>query len=164
MAIQVGDKAPDFTLVSKTAEGPQLVKLSDLVGKSNIVLLFVPMAFTGVCTQELCDISGGIGEYESLDAKVLGISGDNPFAQEAWAQKSGITLPLLSDYEHTVAKAYGVAYEQFLPEANLIMGGVAKRSAFVIDKAGVVRFVDVKEHPKDLPDFAGVKAALQALS
>ena len=164
MAIQVGDKAPDFTLVTKTAEGPQLVKLSDLVGKSNIVLLFVPMAFTGVCTTELCDVSGGIGEYESLDAKVFGISGDNPFAQEAWAQKSGITLPLLSDYEHAVAKAYGVAYDQFLPEANLIMGGVAKRSAFVIDKEGVVRFVDVKEHPKDLPDFAAVKATLQGLS
>ena len=163
MAIQVGDKAPDFTLVSKTAEGPQLVKLSDLIGKSNIVLLFFPMAFTGVCTQEMCDISGGIGEYEALDAKVLGISGDNPFAQEAWAQKSGITLPLLSDYEHAAAKAYGVAYEQFLPEANLIMGGVAKRSAFVIDKDGVVRFVDIRDHPKDLPDFDGVKAALQAL-
>ncbi|WP_035609064.1 redoxin domain-containing protein [Haloferula sp. BvORR071] len=163
MAIQVGDKAPDFTLVSKTAEGPQLVKLADLIGKSNIVLLFFPMAFTGVCTQELCDISGGIGEYESLDAKVLGISGDGPFAQEAWAKQSGITLPLLSDYEHSVAKAYGVAYEQFLPEANLIMGGVAKRSAFVIDKEGVVRFVDIKDHPKDLPDFDGVKAALQAL-
>src|SRR5688572_4596778 len=127
MALQIGDKAPDFTLVSKTAEGPQLVKLADLVGQSNLVLLFVPMAFTGVCTTELCDISGGIAEYESLDAKVYAISGDNPFAQEAWAQKSGITLPLLSDYEHNVAKAYGVAYEQFLPEANLIMGGVAKR-------------------------------------
>lgn len=164
MAIQVGDKAPDFTLVTKTAEGPQLVKLSDEIGKSHIVLLFVPMAFTGVCTTELCDISGGISEYEALDAKVFGISGDSPFAQEAWAQKSGITLPLLSDYEHNVAKAYGVAYEQFLPEANLIMGGVAKRSAFVIDKEGIVRFADVKDHPKDLPDFEGVKATLQSLS
>lgn len=164
MALQVGDKAPDFTLVSKTAEGPQLVKLSELIGKSNIVLLFVPMAFTGVCTTELCDISNGIGDYEALDAKVLGISGDNPFAQEAWAQKSGITLPLLSDYEHAVAKAYGVAYEQFLPEANLIMGGVAKRSAFVIDKAGVIQYAEVQDHPKDLPNFEAVKAALQSLS
>jgi peroxiredoxin len=163
MAIQVGDTAPDFTLVSKTAEGPQLVKLSELVGKSNIVLLFVPMAFTGVCTTELCDISSGIADYEALDAKVFGISGDNPFAQEAWAEKSGITLPLLSDYEHHVAKAYGVAYEQFLPEANLIMGGVPKRSAFVIDKGGIVRYAEVQEHPKDLPDFEAVKAALQAL-
>ncbi|WP_367870304.1 redoxin domain-containing protein [Luteolibacter sp. Populi] len=164
MALQLGDKAPDFTLVTKTAEGPQLVKLADLIGKSNIVLLFFPMAFTSVCTQEMCDISNGIGDYESLDAKVFGISGDNPFAQEAWARTSGITLPLLSDYEHAVAKAYGVAYEQFLPEANLIMGGVSKRSAFVIDKAGIVRYLDVKDHPKDLPDFEAVKTTLQGLA
>lgn len=163
MSIQVGDKAPDFTLVTKTANGPQLVKLSDEIGKSNIVLLFFPMAFTSVCTDELCDVSSGTKDYEALDAKVFGISGDSPFAQEAWAQKEGISLPLLSDYEHNVAKAYGVAYEQFLPEANLIMGGVAKRSAFVIDKQGVVRFADVQDHPKDLPDFAALKATLSEL-
>lgn len=163
MSIKAGDKAPDFTLVTKTSEGPKLVKLSEEIGKSNIVLLFVPMAFTGVCTTELCDISSGIKDYDSLDAKVFAISGDNPFAQEIWAQKEGITVPLLSDYEHDVAKAYGVAYEQFLPDANLIMGGVAKRSAFVIDKEGVVRFADVKEHPKDLPDFEALKATLGGL-
>lgn len=163
MSIKVGDQAPDFTLVTKTAEGPQLFKLGEHIGKSNIVLLFVPMAFTGVCTTEFCDISAGIKDYEALDAKVIGISGDNPFAQAAWADKEGITIPLLSDYEHTVAKAYGVAYDQFLPEANLIMGGVAKRSAFVIDKNGVVQYAEVKEHPKDLPDFDAVKAALKAL-
>lgn len=163
MSIKVGDKAPDFTLVTKAADGPQLVKLSDLVGKSNIVLLFVPMAFTGVCTAELCDISNGISEFESLDAKVLGISGDNPFAQAAWAEKEKITITLLSDYEHEVSKAYGVAYEQFLPAKNLIMGGVSKRSAFVIDKEGVVRFADVKESPGDLPDFDALKAVLKSL-
>ena len=163
MTINVGDTAPDFTLVTKTAEGPKLVKLSEQIGTANIVLLFVPMAFTGVCTKEFCDISSGITDYEALDAKVFGISGDNPFAQAAWAEKEGITIPLLSDYEHAVAKAYGVAYEQFLPEANLIMGGVAKRSAFVLDKAGVVRYAEVQDHPKDLPDFEAVKAALRAL-
>jgi peroxiredoxin len=163
MSIQVGDKAPDFTLVSKTADGPQLVKLSDHVGKSNILLLFVPMAFTGVCTAELCDVSTGLADYQALDATVFGISGDNPFAQEVWAQKEGITIPLLSDYEHAVAKAYGVAYEQFLPEKNLIMGGVAKRSAFVIDKAGVVQYAEVQEHPKDLPDFEKIKETLRGL-
>jgi len=163
MSIKVGDQAPDFTLVTKTAEGPQLVKLSELVGKSNIVLLFVPMAFTGVCTAELCDISNGISEFAALDAKVLGISGDNPFAQAAWAEKEGITIPLLSDYEHEVSKAYGVAYDQFLPAKNLIMGGVSKRSAFVIDKAGVVQYAEVKESPGDLPDFDAVKAVLKGL-
>jgi peroxiredoxin len=163
MSIKVGDQAPDFTLVTKSADGPQLFKLAEHIGKSNIVLLFVPMAFTGVCTTEFCDISAGIKDYEALDAKVIGVSGDNPFAQAAWADKEGITIPLLSDYEHAVAKAYGVAYDQFLPEANLIMGGVAKRSAFVIDKNGTIQYAEVKEHPKDLPDFDAVKAALKAL-
>jgi len=164
MAINIGDKAPDFTLVSNGAEGPELVKLSELVGKSNLVLLFVPMAFTGVCTTEFCDISKGISIYNDLDAKVIGISGDNPFAQAAWAEKEGITIQLLSDYEHEVAKAYGVAYEQFLPEANLIMGGVPKRSAFVIDKEGIVRYAEVQDHPKDLPDFDKVQETLKGLA
>ncbi|MEX1115421.1 MAG: redoxin domain-containing protein [Akkermansiaceae bacterium] len=163
MSIKVGDQAPDFTLVSQTADGPQLVTLSDLIGKSNIVLLFVPMAFTGGCTAEFCEISKGISEYDALDATVLGISGDNPFAQEAWAQKEGITLQLLSDYEHAVTKAYGVAYDQFLPEKNLIMGGVSKRSAFVVDKAGVIQYAEVQEHPKDMPDFEAIKATLRGL-
>lgn len=163
MALQIGDQAPDFTLVSKGPEGPELVTLADLTGKSNVVLLFFPMAFTGVCTQEFCDLSAGLSEYESLDATVVGISGDNPFAQEAWAQKEGIRVKLLSDYEHQVAEAYGVAYEQFLPDANLIMGGVSKRSAFVIDKSGVVRLVDIQDHPKDLPDFDAVRKTLGEL-
>ena len=159
MSIKVGDQAPDFTLVTKSADGPQLVTLSALVGTSNIVLL----AFTGVCTREFCEISAGLADYQTLDATVFGISGDNPFAQAAWAEKEGITIPLLSDYEHAVAKAYGVAYDRFLPDANLIMGGVAKRSAFVIDKTGIVRYAEVQEHPKDLPNFDAVKACLRAL-
>lgn len=163
MSIKVGEKAPDFTLVTKAADGPQLFTLSEHIGQSNILLLFVPMAFTGVCTTEFCDVSQGIAEYEALDAKVIGISGDNPFAQAAWAEKEGITLPLLSDYEHETAKAYGIAYDSFLPDHNLIMGGVPKRSAFVIDKEGIVRYAEVQEHPKDLPDFAAIKQCLQAL-
>lgn len=163
MSIKVGDKAPNFTLVSQTAEGPQLVTLSDLIGKSNIILLFVPMAFTGGCTKEFCEISNGISDYDSLDAKVLGISGDNPFAQEAWAKKEGITITLLSDYEHQVTEAYGVAYEQFLPAKNLIMGGVAKRSAFVVDKSGVVQYAEVLEVPSDMPDFEAIKNTLRSL-
>jgi glutaredoxin-dependent peroxiredoxin len=163
MSIQIGSQAPNFTLVSQTASGPQLVTLSDLIGKSNLVLLFVPMAFTGGCTTEFCEVSKGISEYSALDATVLGISGDNPFAQEAWAQKEGITLQLLSDYEHAVAKAYGVAYEQFLPAKNLIMGGVPKRSAFVIDKAGTVRYAEVLENPGEMPNFEALKATLRSL-
>ena len=163
MSIQVGDKAPDFTLVTTTANGPELIKLSGLAGKSNVVLLFFPMAFTGVCTTEMCDLSSELSGYDALDAKVFGISGDNPFAQEAWAQKEGIRVTLLSDYEHSAAKAYGVAYDQFLPEKNLIMGGVAKRSAFVVDKAGIVQYAEVHDHPKDLPNFDAIKSKLAQL-
>jgi peroxiredoxin len=163
MAISVGTTAPDFTLTTKTPEGPALWNLREHVGSSNLVLLFVPMAFTGVCTKELCEISQGLAEYASLNATVVGISGDNPFAQAAWAEKEGITIPLLSDYEHAVAKAYGVAYDQFLPAKNLLMGGVPKRSAFVIDKAGVVQYAESNDDPGKLPDFAAIKAKLASL-
>ncbi|MBK1834866.1 redoxin domain-containing protein [Roseibacillus ishigakijimensis] len=164
MALSTGTPAPDFTLVTKGADGPELFKLSEHIGQKNIVLLFVPMAFTSVCTDEFCDLSNKLGDYEALDATVVGISGDSPFAQAEWAAKEGIKLPLLSDYEHEVAKAYDVAYEQFLPEANLIMGGVAKRSAFVIDKEGIIRYAEAQDHPKDLPDFAKVQETLKSLS
>jgi len=160
MALQTGDSAPAFTLSTKTAEGPQLVSLSDFLGKQNVVLLFFPMAYTGVCTTELCSVSQGLEAYSALHAAVLGISGDNPFAQEAWAQKEGITIPLLSDYEHTVTAAYGVAYESFLPEIGLPMGGVAKRSAFIVDRAGLIQYAEVLEDARELPNFDAITAKL----
>ncbi len=163
MALSVGTTAPDFTLVTLGASGPELFKLSENLGSRNLLLLFVPMAFTGVCTDEFCEISKGINEYENLNATVIGISGDNPFAQKAWSEKEGITLKLLSDYEHEVAKAYGVAYDSFLPEKNLIMGGVAKRSAFIIDKDGVIQYAESNDSPGQLPDFAAIKAKLAEL-
>ena len=98
MPLAVETKAPDFTLPTKTADGPKQVKLSDNFGKKNTLLLFFPMAFTGTCTTEMCDVSSGLSAYSNLNAAVYGISGDNPFAQEAWAQKEKITVPLLSDY------------------------------------------------------------------
>src|SRR5207247_6470907 len=126
MPLSVGTKAPDFTLSTKTADGPKQVKRSDNFGEKNTLLLFFPMAFTGVCTTEMCEVSSGLNAYSDLNAAVYGISGDNPFAQEAWAQKEKISVPLLSDYEHDVASAYGVAYDSFLPQINLGMAGVAK--------------------------------------
>lgn len=161
--ITIGTKAPDFTLSTATAEGPKQVTLSEEVGKRHILLLFVPMAFTGVCTTELCEISKGIGSYDSLDCTVYGISGDNPFAQQAWAQKEGITIPLLSDYEHSAAKAYGIAYESFLPQIGLGMGGVPKRSAFLVDRAGIVQYAESSDDPKQLPDFKAIHAKLAEL-
>src|SRR6202521_1861038 len=104
MALAVGTKAPDFSLPTKTADGPKQIKLSDNFGTSNTLLLFFPMAFTGTCTTEMCGVSLDLAAYGSLNVIVYGISGDNPFAQEAWAQKENITVPLLSDYEHKVSR------------------------------------------------------------
>ena len=163
MALKVGDKAPDFELSTKAADGPKKLKLSSNFGQKNTVLLFVPMAFTGVCTKELCAVSQGLNAYTSLNADVWGISGDNPFAQAAWAEKEHITIPLLSDYEHQVAGAYGAAYASFLPEKNLGMGGVPKRSAFVVDKQGLIRYAEVNDSPGQLPNFEALQAVLAKL-
>ncbi|MGE0412360.1 MAG: redoxin domain-containing protein [Verrucomicrobiales bacterium] len=164
MALSVGSKAPDFELTTLGANGPELVKLSDQIGSANIVLLFVPMAFTGVCTKEFCEVSAGIGAYDKLNAKIFGISGDNPFAQQNWAQKEGITLTLLSDYEHSAAIAYDVAYTSFLPEKNLKMGGVPKRSAFIVDKDGIIQYAESHDNPGDLPNFEAIQAKLAELA
>lgn len=163
MALSVGTKAPDFTLPTKTADGPKQITLSDQFGEGNTLLLFFPMAFTGTCTTEMCGISNGLREYRDLNATVYGISGDNPFAQEAWAQKESITVPLLSDYEHQVARAYEVAYDSFLPQLNLPMGGVAKRAAFVIDREGVIQHVESLEDARELPNFETIKSRLREL-
>ena len=159
MSIKAGDQAPDFTLVTKSAEGPQLVKLSDLIGKSNIVLLFVPMAFTGVCTQELCDITAGLSQYAALNADVIGISVDSPFAQEAWAKQDKIGITLVSDLNKTTTDAYGVRFPMLAG-----VGDTSARAAFVIDKNGVVQYAEQTATPKDLPNFDAVKAALAKLA
>jgi len=163
MALSVGSKAPDFTLSSKTADGPKQVTLSDNFGKRNTLLLFFPMAFTGTCTTEMCGVSMDLSVYGSLKASVYGISGDNPFAQEAWAQKEKITVPLLSDYEHQVARAYDVAYESFLPQLNLPMGGVPKRAVFIIDRDGVIQYAESNDDARALPNFEKVKSRLAEL-
>ena len=163
MPLTVGTKAPDFSLPTKTADGPKQIKLSDNFGKKNTVLLFFPMAFTATCTTEMCGMSQELNAYAELNANVYGISGDNPFAQEAWAQKEKITVPLLSDYEHKVAKAYDVMYDSFLPQMNLGMGGVAKRSAFIIDKNGVIQYAESHDDARELPNFEKIKARLAEL-
>ena len=155
MATQVGESAPAFTLKNTDLEE---VSLADFSGRK-VVLLFVPLAFSGPCTQELCDISAGINAYDDLGAKVLGISVDSPFSLKAWAEKEGITIPLLSDFNKEVSAAYGAQFEDLLG-----FKGVAKRSAFVVDGAGVVRYASVSDDPKQLPDFEAIKACLQSLN
>ncbi|MFZ4116422.1 MAG: redoxin domain-containing protein [Chthoniobacterales bacterium] len=161
--LSLGQTAPNFTLSSKIAEGPTHFSLSESLKKGPVVLLFFPMAFTGVCTEEFCSVSSELHAYGDLNATVYGISGDNPFAQEAWAQKEKITVTLLSDYDHQVAEAYGVAYESFLPDHNLGMKGVPKRSAFVIDTAGIIQYAESSDNPKQLPDFEKIKTRLAKL-
>jgi peroxiredoxin len=163
MPLAVGTKAPDFTLPTNTADGPKQIKLSDNLGTKHTLLLFFPMAFTGTCTTEMCEVSQGLNAYTDLNAAVFGISGDNPFAQEAWARKEKITVPLLSDYEHKVAKAYDVMYDSFLPQLNLGMAGVPKRSAFIIDKNGVIQYAESNDDARQLPNFDKIKAKLTQL-
>ena len=162
MALATGTKAPDFSLPTKTADGAKQKQLRDNFGKTNTLLLFFPMAFTGTCTTEMCGISNGLREYTDLNASVYGISGDNPFAQEAWAKKDSITVPLLSDYEHKIAKQYDVMYDSFLPP-NLGMGGVPKRSAFIVDRAGVIQYAESNDDARELPNFDKIKARLAEL-
>jgi peroxiredoxin len=155
MPIAVGAPAPDFTLRTKNAEGLKDIKLSDNFGQRQTVLLFFPAAFSGVCTQELCDQTNGLGEYEKLGAQVYAISVDTPHAQEAWANQNKIRIPLLSDLNKTVTKAYDVVLANFAGA-----GDAAARAAFVIGKDGVVKYAERTPTPKDLPNFNAVKAAL----
>lgn len=158
MPIAVGSKAPDFTLKSKQASGLVDVKLSNNFGKKNTVLLFFPAAFTSVCTTELCDITAGLNSYSSLNADVIAVSVDTPFAQEAWAQKEKIGITLASDLNKNVTKAYDVVFPMLAG-----VGDTSARAAFVIDKSGVVQYSEQTPTPKDLPNFGAVKATLEKL-
>jgi glutaredoxin-dependent peroxiredoxin len=158
MPIPTGSKAPDFTLKSKTASGLVDVKLSANFGQKNTVLLFFPAAFTGVCTKEMCDLTAGLNGYSGLNADIIGISIDTPFAQEAWAQKEKIGITLASDLNKEVIKKYDVVFPMLAG-----VGDTAARAAFVIDKNGVVQHSEQTPTPKDLPNFEAVKATLAKL-
>ena len=155
MSAQVGQDAPDFTLKNTERED---VTLSSFRGKKNVVLLFVPFAFSGVCTNEVCSIRDNLSAYNNLNAEVIGLSVDSPFAQKQWKDKENLNFTLVSDFNREVAKAYGAQYDN-------LMGfqGVAKRAAFVVDKAGKVRYAEVLESAGNLPNFDQVTATLQSL-
>lgn len=155
MALSTGTKAPDFTLKTKNAEGLQDIKLSDQFGKGKTVLLFFPLAFTPVCQDELCSVSGALQSYKDLNAMVYGISVDSPFAQEAFANAFKITVPLLSDFNRDVCQAYDVCYPELIG-----FKGVAKRSAFVIDESGTIVYSESHDDPHDLPNFEAIQKAL----
>jgi len=132
--------------------------LSDNLGKKNTVLLFFPLAFTSVCTKEFCDLTAGLGNYSDLNASVIGISVDSPFAQEAWAQKEKITITLASDLNKAVIKSYDVVFPMLAG-----VGDTSARAAFVIDKHGVVQYSEQTATPKELPNFEAIKATLAKL-
>src|SRR5699024_5871798 len=128
-------KAPDFALYSNEKK---LVKLSDQKGK-NVVLLFFPFAFTSTCTKELCSIRDNYNIYDELNAQVYGISVDSPHTLNRFKQDQNLNFPLLSDFNKEASKEYGSLYDTFA----LDLKGVSKRSAFVIDKDGIVRYAEV---------------------
>lgn len=152
MSVKVGEKAPSFTLRNSATEE---VSLSDYKGK-NVVALFFPLAFTGVCTTELCEIRDSIADYNDMDAEVVAISVDSPFTLAKFKEEQGYNFPLLSDFNKEVSRAYGSLYEEFV----LDMKGVSKRSAFVIDKEGTIKYAEVLENAGEVPNFAAVKEVL----
>jgi glutaredoxin-dependent peroxiredoxin len=156
MAIINGEAAPDFTLFDSEKKE---VSLSAYKGK-NVVLVFFPLAFTGVCTTELCSLRDNINIYGGLNAEVLGISIDSLFSLGIFKAEQNINFPLLSDFNKEVSTAYEVLYESFV----FGMKGVAKRSVFVIDKEGIVRHSEVLEDAGKIPDFDAVQATLQSLN
>lgn len=156
MSVQVGQKAPDFTLKTSKMED---FKLSDLQGKKNVVVLFVPLAFTSVCTKEFCSVRDSVSSLQNDNTQVVGISVDSPFALDAWAAKEGYNFPLLSDFNKTVSSSYGALYDNLLG-----FNGVSKRSAFVIDKSGTVRYAWVSEDARNMPEFDTIRSCLQQLN
>ena len=153
--LKPGDKAPEFSL---RASDKSQVHLKDFHGR-NVVLLFFPLAFTGVCTKELCLMRDSLAEYEQLDAQILAISVDSLYTLAKWKHEEGFNFPLLSDFNKTVSKKYDTLYKSFVFE----MKGVSKRSAFVIDGAGVIRYAEVLENAGEIPNFEALKQVLQEL-
>ncbi len=156
MAVQVGQKAPDFTLVDT---GLKARSLKDFLGKTT-VLAFYPAAFTGVCTKEMCAFRDSLSQLTGSGAQVVGISADTPFSNKAFAEQNSLTFPVLSDYNREAIKAFGIAFPDLAGLKGLT---VAKRSVFVLDKQGVVKYAWVSEDPKKEPDYAEVTKAARSL-
>lgn len=156
MSIKVGEKAPNFLLRDTDKKE---VKLEDFKGK-NVLLLFFPMAFTGVCTTELCNMRDNIALYNNANAEVLGISVDSPFTLGKFKAEQNLNFSLLSDFNKEASTAYGAIYENFIGWMN----GVSKRSAFVVDKDGIVRYAEVLESAGDLPNFQAIQDTLATLN
>lgn len=155
-AIQTGQPAPDFSLYDSDK---QKVSLADYKGK-NVLLLFFPQAFTGTCTKELCSTRDNIALYNQANAQVFGISVDSVFTLAKFKEEQQLNFPLLSDFNKTVSATYDSLYADFVFD----MHGVSKRSAFIIDKEGIIKYAEVLEKATDLPDFAAIELVLKTLN
>jgi peroxiredoxin len=155
MAVDVGAKAPDFTLHNQDHE---LVTLSEVVKKGPVVLAFLPGAFSGTCTTEMCTFRDSAADLHAVKAQVLGVTVDTFFVLKAWSDAHKFTFPLLSDFNKEVTPLYGVLNPDMIGLKN-----IAKRAVFVIDSSGVVRHREVVEDARNEPDYGKVKQALAAL-
>lgn len=156
MQLSKGQAAPDFSLFNSEKAK---VSLSDYKGR-NLVILFFPLAFTGVCTTELCSVRDNMNIYTGLNADVLGISVDSLFTLGKFKEENGLNFPLLSDFNKEISQAYGAFYDEFV----LDMKGVSRRAAFVVDGQGVIQYTEVLESAGDLPNFDAIKTVLTTLS
>jgi peroxiredoxin len=158
MPIQTGQPAPAFTLFNTSKEK---VSLADFKDKQNVLLLFFPLAFTSVCTKELCSVRDDIGRYSNAHAQVLGISVDSTYTLAKYAEEQALNFPLLSDFNKEVSTLYDCIYQSF---GDMEMNGVSKRSSFIIDKQGIIQYAEVLELPYLLPDFEAINTTLTRLS
>ena len=156
MAIEIGQTAPAFTLYDSDKNK---VSLADYKGK-NVLLVFFPQSFSSVCTTELCSIRDNITVYNNTDAAVFGISVDSVFTLAKYKEDQKLNFSLLSDFNKEVSTAYDTIYTDWIMD----MKGVSKRSAFVIDKEGIIRYAEVLESAKDLPNFEAIQQTLAKLN
>ncbi|MCF8246359.1 MAG: redoxin domain-containing protein [Saprospiraceae bacterium] len=153
MALQTGDKAPDFKLYNTERVE---VSLNDYQGR-NLLILFYPAAFTSVCTKELCSTRDDIAFYQGIGADVVAVSVDTVFTLKQYKEEQELNFPLLSDFNKEMSEAYGTLYNEWI----LGMKGVSKRSAFIVDSKGIIRYAEVLESAGDLPNFGAIKATLK---
>ena len=160
MPIDVGTKVADFSVPMADGKEVKTFKLSENLGKENMVFAFFPLAFTGVCTKEMCTFRDDMAKYGDLKARVYGVSVDSPFTQNKFIEAEKLNFPLLSDFNRELVNSFKVKREQPLGPGLL---GVANRSAFIVGKDGTVKWKWYSENPKDLPNFAEVQSELKKL-
>lgn len=159
MSLYVGDVAPNFVLFNQKKEK---VELNSFKGK-NVVLMFFPFANTSVCTSEMCSLQEDFNKYSALNAEVFGISVDSPFVLDLWGEKLGIKFNLLSDFNKEVVQKYN-CYHDVFSKGKFNFNIVAKRSAFVIDKTGIIRYAEILENPGNEPNYSAIKSTLESLN